>query len=315
MTRPKGRPTKRPRAIARFLLAVMRKENAVINRAELREETGFPLNQIDNIARDLEQQGILIRKDGQLSVSADETAASLAIGYMFRAEGLDFSMFFHHRQPPAIPEGTVFPTRHLGAFLPEMVWSAWAWRLLDQDHFFRDRLAMLFARAFAANKPGWPEDFILMPELPLALKEANPVASSADLLAMKPGLLNRIMTTATAKWRRSVEIALKVSPQFYLHSFNSLPYGGIRFDGTTVRLTEKSGDNIIPQEYWSDPNRIGQHVHPVCVLTMVLAQKCIALDHPRYNQTRRLLTELDPNWDPRLPVLSEDGKPLEIGSF
>lgn len=309
MSKPKGQPTKRPRAIAGLLLCLMESFPEVPTRRDLLSNLKLAPTQVDNILRRLTQEGIVSRSGEGFAIRDHENAESGAVGYVFQSEGLGFSMAYHGRPPPPLPDKRGVRPVHLGQYLPRLVWSPWNRYLVHREHFFMDRVAMMYARIFVGSQPHRSEDFVLIPELRTALQGPNPVAAVADALLHRSTVLERLTAPALADWRRKFRIALQVSPNFYRHSFDVVPYGGIRFDGHVVHLRELSGDMIIEAQYWAGDE---WSVHPAAALVRLVVERLAAQDYITYVQTRQALARLAPRWKPKVPTPTELGKAQRI---
>ncbi len=309
MPKPQGQPTKRPRTIAQVLLRLMESFPRALTRKELRSDLGVSAAQQDNIVRRLTEEKIVFRSSDGLGIVDHENAKSGAIGYIFRAEGLPYSMTIHGRPPPPLPERRRRHEIQLGQYLPRLVWSPWNRHLVRSEHFFLDRVSMMYGRIFAGSRPTRAEDFILLPELRNALVGPNPVAAISDTLLHRPLVLGSLMAPALADWGRKLRVALQASPSFYLQTFDCIPFGGIRLDGQMARLREVSGDLLLEEEYWAGGE---QAVHPATALIRIIAERLVYRDSGTYLRTRQVLAELAPDWKPKHPVPTEADKPQRI---
>ncbi len=312
MPKPQGQPTKRPKAIASVLLTLMEAPESVVTRRGLLATLRLPPAQLDNIIRRLEAEGILAHVEDKIGILDQETAASKAIGHVFRAEGLAFSLTFHGRTHPPLPEHRRVRPLALGSYLPRLVWSPWNRYLVHQRHFFTARAAMLYARIFASNRPERAEDAVLMPELHLALRTGNPVAAIADTLTHRTDVLDRLMARAGAALDRRFRVALQVSPRFYAQTFDALPFGGVHLDGRMVRLRELSGDVVVEAEYWGGDEHLEWTIHPATALVRLIIEREVAKDYSEYIKTRQLIAKMAPEWQPKHPLATEIGKAQRI---
>lgn len=150
---------------------------------------------------------------------------------------------------------------------------------------------------------------MLLPELRPALDDPNPVFAIADALVHRPTVLERLTAPALADWAEKFRVALQASPNFYRHTFDAVPYGGIRLDGQVALLREVSGDAVIEGEYWAGDR---WPVHPATALIRILVERLVSEDCAKYLRTRQVLAELAPNWNPKPPTPTEVGKSVRI---